>query len=287
MIVKMLLVDACTDGLFSGGRAAVAFLRNLGQEVFLAALADELGFPVTAYILPHQDEFITRCFAPHQGEIDAHNYAALAAAHAIYGVGLAPADKPVTLHGRGGILKLFKEPAQPEGAVSLHLAHPRTSPATPDVTDRLRDMLGLNSGNVLMAEYVGADQLVICCLAHSFMDAMNFDKIGHAFPQTRLTFSAPLESASLPGYALRSFSRFGEPENAPMSVAVHAVLGAFWAERLHKTQLEVHYLSPRTSRLRVDKNPGGGFTLSANVNTIFRADPVLKELSGKVADDIF
>jgi predicted PhzF superfamily epimerase YddE/YHI9 len=284
MIVKMLLVDACTDGLFSGGRVAVAFLRHLGQEVFLGALADELGFPVTAYILPHQDEFITRCFTPGQGEIDAHNYAALAAAHSIYGVGLAPADKPVVLHGRGGSLKFYRGAAESD-SICLDLAPARGTAAPPDIAELLHSRLGLAPADLLKAEYVGADQLLIFCRTMAAMDGLDFAKISGAFPQTRLALSAPLDSLKNPGYVLRGFSRTGAPENAPMTLSIHAVLGAFWADSLNKPNLEVHYLSPRTSRLWVSKNSGGEVSLRAQVSTIFRADPVMKELSAEGTPD--
>ncbi len=287
MIVKMLLVDACTDGLFSGGRAAVAILRHLGQEIFLGALADELGFPVTAYILPHQDEFITRCFSPQKGEITAHNFAALAAAHSIYGLGLAPAGKPVVLHGRGGGLSLFKDPAQPEGTISLNLNAVKTTAAAPEVGDQLQDRLGLSASDLLKAEYLGADSLLVCCRTMGAMEGLDFSQLRRTFPKTGLTFSAPLDSSFEQGYAVRGFSAEARPENVPMSLAAHAALGAFWAAHLKKTRLEVHYLSPRPSRLWISQGSGGALVLSGHVNTVFRADPVLKELSGEAAPEAF
>ena len=101
MIVKMFLINAFTDGFFSGGRAVVAILRHLAREELLAALAVELNVPVTAYVLPYPDGFGVRYFSP-TGELDSGGYATLAAAKVVYLTGLAPPDRPLTLEGRGG-----------------------------------------------------------------------------------------------------------------------------------------------------------------------------------------
>jgi predicted PhzF superfamily epimerase YddE/YHI9 len=286
MIVKMLLIDACTDGLFSGGTAAVAFLRHLGQEIFLEGLAEELGFPVTAYVLPHQDEFITRSFSPRNGEIDAHSFAALAVAHAIYGAGLAPADKPVTLHGRGGSLRLFKKQAPyPEGAIGLHLDAAKTAAALPEVLARFQDRLNLTAADVLKAEYLGANHRLIYCRATFAMESLDAQRLREAFPQTALTFSTPLSAPGAPGYLVRAFSAETLPEYVPMTLAIHSALGPFWAAQLKAQRLEVHYFSPRNPRLWIDQG-AEGLTLSAQVNTVFRADPVMKELKGDAASDM-
>lgn len=282
MIVKLLLVDACTDGLFSGGTAAVAFLRHLGQEVFLQGLADELGFPVTAYVIAHQDEFITRSFAPQKGETDGHSFAALAVAHAIYEAGLAPVDKPIVLHGRGGALELFKTPA---GAVGLHLNPAQGSPAPPEAAERL-SKLGLAPADLLKAEYLGPDRLLVYCRTMAGLEAVDFQRLREAFPQTRLTFSAPLDSSGADTYVVRAFSADSKPENVPMNLSVQAALGPFWAGYFKKPRLEIHYISPRTPRLWIETGAGGQLSLSAQVNTVFRADPVLKELSGDIARNI-
>ncbi|UQZ89609.1 hypothetical protein C4J81_10480 [Deltaproteobacteria bacterium Smac51] len=287
MIVKILLVDACTDGLFSGGTAAVAFLRHLGQEVFLQALADELGFPVTVYVLPHQDEFITRCFSPSKGEINANSFAALAAAHAIYGVGLAPVDKPVTLHGRGGSLTLFKDPAQPEGSISLNLGGAKTTAAPPSITERLNDVLGLAPANILKAEYLGVEHLLVSCRELEAMESIDFRQIPDVAPQARLTLSAPLESSGTSGYAVRCFGADGVLDSSPMCLAIHSVLGPLWAAQLKKAHLEIHYISPRTCRMWLDQSSDGSLVAAGQVNTVFRADPVLRELTGEVAPDMF
>lgn len=264
----------------------MAFLRHLGQELFLEALADELGFPVTAYVLPNQDEFITRSFAPLRGEIDSHSFAALAVAHAIYGTGLAPADQALTLHGRGGSLRLFKDPDGPEGSISLHLNTARTAAAPPEVSLHLQERLNLAAADVLKAEYLGANHLLVYCRSGSAMEGVDLQRLRESFFGTCLTFSAPLPLPGVAAYAVRAFSAEARPENVPMSLAVHAALGPFWAAHLKSPRLELHYISPRNPRLWIELGAGGALILSAQVNTVLRADPVLKELKGETVPDI-
>ncbi len=282
MIVKMLHINACADGLFSGGRAAVGFLRHLGQEVFLGALADELGFPVTAYVVSQRDEFITRCFAPQRGEINAHNFAALAVAHAIYNLGLAPAHKPLTIHDRGGALRLFRDPSRPEGSISLYLDAVATYSAPQEnLPERLKGTLGLDPADLLMAEYLESRHLLVACRNFSAMDRLDFSRLAEAFPQTAISFSAPLESIDAPGFAVRAFSEAALMEEAPMSLSRYAALGSFWAAHFKKSQLEIHHLSPRSSRLYFQEGPEAALILSGQASTVFRIDPVLEELRGE------
>lgn len=281
MIVKLFIIDACTDGLFSGGTAAVALLRHLGQEVFLQGLADELGFPVTVYVLPHQGEFITRSFTPGLGEIGTAHYGYMAAAQAIYSAGLAPLGHPLALHGRGGQFTLFKDDAQPEGPISLRLGPARTS-AAPGVDEKLKKHLGLAPEDVLKAEYMGADHLIVACRSMAAMETLDFGRVAEALPRTRLTLSAPLDLPGQHGYAVRAFSLAGALETVPMSLDAHGPLGAFWAYYLKQSRLEVHYISPRTCRAWVERGQDGAISVSGQANGVLRADSAIKELA---ADD--
>jgi predicted PhzF superfamily epimerase YddE/YHI9 len=282
MFVKLLHVNACTDGLFSGGRAAVIFLRHLGQEIFLGSLADELGFPITAYVISQQDEFITRCFAPQKGEINAHNFAALAVAHAIYNLGLAPAHQPITLHDRGGSLRLFKDASRPGGSIGLYLS-PAATYAAPqeNLSERIHEALGVAPADVLMAEYLEAHHLLVACRDFSAMDRLDFSRLAGAFPKTAISFSAPLETLPAPGFAVRAFSAASVVEEAPMSLSRYAALGSFWAAYFKTSQLEIHHLSSRNSRLYFQAGPDAELILSGQASTVFRADPVLTELRGE------
>lgn len=289
MIVKIFLVNALVDGLFSGGKAGVVILRHLGQEVFLQALATEMGLPVTAYVLPYNEAFMVRYFTP-QREVENADYAALAAAQALFGAGMAPVTRPLTLLGHGGRRQIVCDPLD-QGRLALELDRPASVQAAAQTGDQAVAALGLDAGEIAGLMAVGESELIICCRETGPLHQAASAGRGLIPPEpfSGLTLSAPLEAASgdgEAGYALCSFNQLGEQVEVPVDLSPHAILAPFWAERLNQRRLTVHHLADRTCLFRAETAEDGTVTVSGLMNTILRADPVLDELTGELPSDL-
>lgn len=289
MIVKIFLVNALVDGLFSGGKAGVVILRHLGQEVFLQALATEMGLPVTAYVLPYNEAFMVRYFTPWR-EVEQADYAALAAAQALFGAGLAPVTRPLTLLGRGGRRQIVYD-ALDRGRLTLSLDPPASASPAAQAGNQTAAALGLEPDEIVGLLAIGESELIICCREADRLHQTA--AAGRALvppgPFSGLTLSAPLAAVSgggEAGYALRSFNRRGEQVEAPVNLSPHAVLAPFWAGRLGRQRLTVHHLAERTCLFRAETAESGEVKVSGLMNTIFRADPVLDELTGELPLDL-
>lgn len=287
MVVKIFLINALVDGLFSGGKAGIIILRHLGQEVFLQALATELGLPVTAYVLPHQEAFMVRYFTPRQ-EVETADYAALAAAQALFGAGLAPVTRPVTLLGRGGRRQVTRDPQDPARlALTLEPAVP--GPAKALAAEPLAAELGLGREDLAGVLAVGENELAFCCreaaALHRAASAARAAVLSRPCPG--LTLSAPLEAGTgQTGYAVCCWNAEGEQRQVPVNLGVHALLAPFWAERLGGRQLVVHHLAERTCLMRADLLEGSRTSISGLMSTILKADPILSELTGELPPDL-
>ena len=282
MIVKLFLTNVFADGLFSGGKVAVAILRHLGQEVFLQALAEEMSLPVTAYVLPRQDRFVVRYFTPEK-EVPSADCAALGVARALLNTGLTPPGKPVRLQGLGGVVGILP------GHDSLALALKRSVRVQLGPDRALIDSLGLPETEVLGVQTMDADMTLICCRSQGTLQGLDASKVAAAVPgpKKRLIFSAPLEAGGAKGYAVRDFTAAGEDEGPPLNLAPHAVLAPFWAERQGGGPLEVHRLSRRNCLMRAELHGESVVHVSGKAHIIFKADPVMDELTGNLLPDLF
>lgn len=286
MVVKIFLINALVDGLFSGGRAGVVILRQLGQEVFLQALAAELGLPVTAYVLPHHEAFMVRYFTPER-EVETADYAALATAQALFGAGMAPVTRPVTLLGRGGRHQVSRDPQDP-ARLALTLDPPAPG-AGEAAAEQLAAALGLGREDLAGVLPLGQSETAFCCReAEAMHRAASAARAAIlACPGAGLTLSAPLEPGTgQAGYAVCAWDAKGEQRQVPVNLSVHARLAPFWAERLGERQLAVHHLAERTCLMRADLVEGSRTRLSGLMSTLIKADPVLSELTGEVPPDL-
>ncbi len=286
MIVKMYLIDSFADGLFSGGKAGVAILRHLGQEIYLAGLAQELNLPVLAFVLPHQDQFVVRYFSPER-ELDSADYAALAVGHVLYSAGLAPRHRPVILHQRSGRRLVFP-PENGGRRLGLALAKTTWQPLNQDLLTRLLPLLSLEAHEIEGAFVTETDQVAVCCRGQNTLKK-SFPPAGvlSVFPRAAgLTVSGSLELPGQGAYTLRSYKRSGELPELPIDMSVHSLLAPFWAEKQRAKRLEVHHLAVRPSLFQAECRPDGEVRLWGQMNTVFKAEPTISELKGDTGPEL-
>ncbi len=92
MGVPLLLVDAFTDGPFSGNPAAVCLLPAWRDDRWLQSLAAEMKHSETAYLVRNADGFDLRWFTP-AIEVALCGHATLASAHALWEQGVVPGGR--------------------------------------------------------------------------------------------------------------------------------------------------------------------------------------------------
>lgn len=103
MGVPLLLVDAFTDGPFSGNPAAVCLLPAWRDDRWLQSLAAEMKHSETAYLVRNADGFDLRWFTP-AIEVALCGHATLASAHALWEQGVVPADAVIRFATKSGTL---------------------------------------------------------------------------------------------------------------------------------------------------------------------------------------
>ncbi|MGL4208517.1 MAG: PhzF family phenazine biosynthesis protein, partial [Candidatus Adiutrix sp.] len=205
MITKIFLVDTFTDGPFSGGRSHVVLLRQFGQEAMLQGLASELGGPMTAYVMIHDEKFIARYFTPMAEVYALGNYASLAVGHTLFESGLAPGAAPVRLYGRGGETLVERALSHGDEYLSVSLAPTKFNW---DFNPKpMLESLSLGANNVLAAAQSLSGAKFLCLKnKETLMNIKNEDAIAAAQGGT-LFVSAPNPVApAKAAYLLRSFS---------------------------------------------------------------------------------
>ena len=267
MIVKMLLINSFIDGLFTGGQSLVVILHQRSQAHLLQALAWELKAPVTAYVLPHQERFAVRYFTA-AGEQKSGGYAALAAAKALYFVGLAPPDQPLYLEGQSGQVMIHPS-ADPAGEMSLILPPVQAEPPLLDWAKN--PPAGLAQDRVLSLMTVGPYHLI--CLAEKPAESLSTTAAAWPLRESRLIFSWPMDGA---GYELRCFGAAGEEAELPVDLDFHAALTRFWGRHLNRTRLVIHHLAKRQALLRAELKDET-VELTGQLQIVYKAAPALYE----------
>lgn len=278
MIAKMFLVNVFADGLFSGAKAAVVFLRNLDQEVYLQALAEELSLPLTVCVLRGQTGFQLRYFTP-RDEINSLVCGNLAAAGAVYDAGLAPPDQPVWLEARDGRYSICRSSDFLDRRLSQTVERREPCFATPEMVEKLAGILSLGASEIRFAVEGEPGHLLAALRRQGQLEAANLSRAAlSALSMERVSLSAPLEGGGSGGYSMRQFS-FGR-ESSPLDLELHSLLAGLWAEQIGGRRLEIHHhLGQRNCRLWAEiSTDGATVQLSGQVSPTFRADTMVQEL---------
>jgi predicted PhzF superfamily epimerase YddE/YHI9 len=231
-------VDAFTDRPFAGNPAAVCVLDQYPDDAWMQALAREMNYSETAYLVPRGDgEWNLRWFSP-TVEVDICGHATLASAHVLWQDGHAAKGDGLNFHTRSGVLG-----ARRDGDwIELDF------PAAPD-DDPLVEVRDLPSEDQLrgfkpdMAELEQATARVVY-------------------------YTAPGEDGF--DYADRVFGPKVGIHEDPATGSAHCTLAPLWAKRLGKTELRARQLSARGAEFRV-RVAGDRVKIAGQAVTVMRA----------------
>ena len=228
------VVDAFTDGPFTGNPAGVCPLKEWLPDDVLQKIAAENNLAETAFFAREGEAFRLRWFAP-EAEVDLCGHATLAAAHILYD---APGEhnSPLRFLTRSGLLTVERQGDR------LQMDLPMLPLLPHDAPEDLLEGLGTRPLEVFRAmDWV--------CVFDNESTVKNLSPNLEALK--RLDLRGVLVTA--PGndvdYVLRCFGPgIGIPED-PVTGSAQSMLAPYWGERLRKTSLQVRQLSARGGSL--------------------------------------
>ncbi|HUA56768.1 MAG TPA: PhzF family phenazine biosynthesis protein [Candidatus Sulfotelmatobacter sp.] len=230
-------VDAFADRPYAGNPAAICPLDRWLPEPAMQAIAAEIGFSETAFIVREGEDWRIRWFTPTL-EVDLVGHATLAAAFVIL-ERIDPRRAEIRFESRGGPLIVGRAGDLLSMDFPARVAAPVVAPL------RLVEGLGKPPVAVLAATHylaVYADAADVRGLAPDMATLAALDRAA-------VIVTAP----GTPELGADFVSRFFAPANGvpedPVSGVAHCTLIPYWASRLGKTRLIGRQLSKRGGEL--------------------------------------
>ncbi|MDR2354538.1 MAG: PhzF family phenazine biosynthesis protein [Deltaproteobacteria bacterium] len=275
MIQKVFLVDALTDGPFSGAPISVFWLESPVERFKMASLASEVGSLESVYVLPHGEAFLIRSFSQ-TIELKLGVHSCLAAAHIIYDLGMRPPDEPVLfLTQTGEITANFISP----DICSLEMDSTPLMELKKEQIAEYASLLSLNPGLVTWGSILN-DELVVLAVD-------DYNIIKHLVPNIHdilkskincIAATAPNKLAGDCDYYLRSFKpQLGQPEEQ-VSGYINRSLAINWSKILRKNILIARQLSRRGGLVTIEVKSDNHIILRGRATTVLRSDIILENL---------
>lgn len=240
----IIVVDAFTDVPFAGNPAAVCPLARWPADWWLAAVAREMNLSETAFVVPcGPSAFELRWFTP-AVEVALCGHATLAAAHALWERGDAPAGAPVAFRTRhSGELTAARLPS---GEVELNFpAQPAGRCAPPP---GLLEALGAPAGAAVAKN--ATDYLVELESERAVRKlAPDFGALARAECRGVIV-TAPSADPKF-DFVSRFFAPAAGVNEDPVTGSAHCCLAVWWGERLGKAELVGYQASARGGAVRV------------------------------------
>ena len=238
MTIPIYQVDAFTLGPFSGNPAAVCPLESWLDDATMQSIAAENNLAETAFIVASETGYDLRWFTP-AIEVDLCGHATLAAGYVVLNHLRVDLDA-VTFESVSGPLIVTRDGDR------LSMDFPARPPAPVAVSQALSDALGEAPSEVHLSRDVLAvydDEATVRRLSPDQAKLLALDEgLG-------VIVSAKGESVDF-------VSRFVAPKagiaDDPVTGSAHCTLVPFWAERLGRSSLVAHQVSPRGGELHCE-----------------------------------
>ena len=234
MSLPLYIVDAFSNGPFTGNQAAVCILQQTMSDRWLQSVASEMNLAETAYLIKKDTGWSLRWFTP-TVEVELCGHATIAAAHILWETGIEPAGSELAFLTLSGIMT-----AKTEGDYII-LNFPCYA------VIECEEPRGLSTALGVELTFVGHNGL------GSVVEVRTEDELRALSPNIGLLEQVDTRGvvvtakASTPGYDFvsRFFApRLGVPED-PATGSAHCSLAPFWAERLGKTVMTGYQASKR------------------------------------------
>lgn len=262
--VVCLQIDAFADRPYSGNPAAVCLLEDERDRRWMQAVAAEMNLSETAFVRPQGDGFDLRWFTP-AVEVDLCGHATLAAAHALWSEGRAPADSPISFHTRSGILWAVRQ------RELVELDFPATGPGPSGLTAGqiadLGDALGVEPEHVAESVF----DLLVVVGSENLVRGVTPD-----LPRlSELASRGVIVTSPSDDPRFDFVSRFFAPgvgvDEDPVTGSAHCCLGPYWSQRLGKTEMTAFQASSRGGVVNV-RVAGERVKLGGSAVTILKGE---------------
>jgi PhzF family phenazine biosynthesis protein len=238
MNIPIYQVDAFTLGPFSGNPAAVCPLDDWLDDAAMQSIAAENNLAETAFIVANEKGYDLRWFTP-AIEVDLCGHATLAAAYVVLNH-LQPDLDSVSFETMSGALIVTRDGDR------LAMDFPARAPTPASVTETLTNALGEAPTEVHQSRDILAlydDEATVRSLSPDQARLLALDEGLGVIVTAR-------------GDAVDFVSRFFVPKAGiaedPVTGSAHCTLVPFWAERLGRSRLVAHQVSPRGGELHCE-----------------------------------
>ena len=238
MNIPIYQVDAFTLGPFSGNPAAVCPLDAWLDDATLQSIAAENNLSETAFIVASDAGYDLRWFTP-AIEVDLCGHATLAAGYVVLNH-LQPDLDAVAFETLSGRLIVSREGDR------LSMDFPARAPTPVAVSQALSEALGEAPSEVHASRDIVAVYDDEACVRRLSPDQARLLALDEGLGVI----------ATAKGDAVDFVSRFFVPKAGiaedPVTGSAHCTLVPFWAERLGKSRLVAHQVSPRGGELHCE-----------------------------------
>jgi len=238
MTIPIYQIDAFTLGPFSGNPAAVCPLDAWLPDASMQNIAAENNLAETAFIVAREEGYDLRWFTP-TVEVDLCGHATLAAAYVVLNH-LQPDQNSASFETMSGKLVVKRDGDR------LSMDFPARAPTPIPTSEALSDALGLPPSEVHLSRDVLAvydDEATIRALSPDQAKLLALDE-GFGVIVTA--------KGDTVDFVSRFFAPKGGIAEDPVTGSAHCTLVPFWAERLSRSKMLAHQVSPRGGELNCE-----------------------------------
>jgi PhzF family phenazine biosynthesis protein len=233
--MKLYIIDAFTDTLFSGNQAAVCPLDTWLPDTLMQSIAAENNLAETTFIVKENSHYHIRWFTP-TVEVDLCGHATLAAAHVLF-EHLGYEEPEIKFNSKSGELIVAK------ASNELTLNFPVDIIAEVPLSEAFQSCFSIKPQQV----YKGKSDYMFVFASQSEVEQIFLD----------LNMIAALDARGViitaKGDKVDFVSRFFAPQSGidedPVTGSAHTSLTPYWSEVLKKTKLKALQLSKRGGKL--------------------------------------
>jgi len=238
MTIPIYQVDAFTLGPFSGNPAAVCPLDAWLDDETMQGIAAENNLSETAFIVASEKGYDLRWFTP-AVEVDLCGHATLAAGYVVLNH-LQPDLNSVSFETMSGELIVTRDGER------LSMDFPARAPKPVAVSEALSDALGQAPSEV----HLSRDILAV------YDDEESVRRLSPDQAKLLALDDGLGVIVTAEGNTVDFVSRFFVPKAGiaedPVTGSAHCTLVPFWADRLDRSQLVAHQVSPRGGELHCE-----------------------------------
>ncbi|MEW6528149.1 MAG: PhzF family phenazine biosynthesis protein [Spirochaetota bacterium] len=240
-MIKVFIVDAFTSEMFKGNPAAVCVLSTGIPDELMQSIAREMNCPETAFVLPQDNGFLLRWFAPLQ-EVDLCGHATLATSHVLYEQHIATAQQELKFYTRSGLLIVKKE-----GDI-ITMNFPQEIATEYSIPQWVIEALGVKP------VYTGKNRMdyLIEVKTEEEVLEINPDFIALKKMDSRGVIITAKSSRMEYDFVSRFFAPGLGVNEDPVTGSAHCCLGPYWQQKLQKSTFTAYQASERGGVLKVE-----------------------------------